>query len=99
MPRLVLALLFLTAALPAQQSPTRKSPETIKAEVEAEVRRAFPNADISYKVDTKRQGIVDSWPADVDDFAARHDWGFAPTYGFESAFREYLIPTIHKRYA
>jgi ATP-dependent Clp protease protease subunit len=40
MPRLVLALCFLTAALPAQQSPTRKSPETIKAEVEAEVIRA-----------------------------------------------------------
>jgi len=40
MPRLVLTLLFLTAALPAQQSPTRKSPETIKAEVEAEVIRA-----------------------------------------------------------
>jgi ATP-dependent Clp protease protease subunit len=40
MPRLVLALLFLTAALPAQQFSTRKSPETIKAEVEAEVIRA-----------------------------------------------------------
>ena len=34
-------------------------------EVEAEVRRAFPNAQISYKIDTKRQGIVDSWPADA----------------------------------
>ena len=40
MPRLVLTLLFLTVALSAQQSPTRKSPETIKAEVEAEVIRA-----------------------------------------------------------
>ena len=40
MPRLVLALFFLTAALPAQQSPIRKSPETIKAEVEAEIIRA-----------------------------------------------------------
>lgn len=69
------------------------------AEVEAEVRRAFPNAKITYNVDTKRQGIVDSWPADVDDSAARRDWGFAPQYGFESAFREYLIPTIRKRYA
>lgn len=68
-------------------------------EVEAEVRRAFPNAQISYKIDTKRQGIVDSWPADVDDSAARADWGFVPQYGFESAFREYLIPTIKKRYA
>jgi nucleoside-diphosphate-sugar epimerase len=69
------------------------------AEVEAEVKRAFPDAKISYNVDTKRQGIVDSWPADVDDSAARRDWGFAPRYGFEDAFRDYLIPTITKRYA
>ena len=26
------------------------------------------------------QGIVDSWPADVDDSAARRDWGFLPAY-------------------
>jgi nucleoside-diphosphate-sugar epimerase len=69
------------------------------AEVEAEVVRAFPHAKIAYEVDTKRQGIVDSWPADVDDSAARRDWGFAPRFGFESAFREYLIPAIQKRYA
>jgi ATP-dependent Clp protease protease subunit len=40
MPRLALALLSMAAALSAQQSPARKSPETIKAEVEAEVIRA-----------------------------------------------------------
>jgi nucleoside-diphosphate-sugar epimerase len=68
-------------------------------EVEAEVRRAFPKAEISYAVDTKRQGIVDSWPADVDDTAARTDWGFAPKYDFTRAFRDYLIPTIQRRYA
>jgi nucleoside-diphosphate-sugar epimerase len=68
------------------------------AEVEAEVVRAFPSAKISYAVDKKRQGIVDSWPADVDDSAARRDWGFAPKYDFEKAFREYLIPTIKGRY-
>ena len=27
------------------------------------------------------------------------DWGFAPAYDFERAFRDYLIPTIRKRYA
>jgi threonine 3-dehydrogenase len=59
---------------------------------------AFPNARIGYKVDPKRQGIVDSWPADVDDSAARADWGFAPRYDFERAFQEYLIPTIRERY-
>jgi nucleoside-diphosphate-sugar epimerase len=67
-------------------------------EVRIEVLRAFPNADVTFNVDTKRQGIVDSWPADVDDSAARRDWGFAPKYDFESAFREYLIPRIKQRY-
>jgi threonine 3-dehydrogenase len=59
---------------------------------------AFPHASIGYKVDTKRQGIVDSWPADVDDSAARADWGFSPTYDFDRVFQEYLIPTILERY-
>jgi threonine 3-dehydrogenase len=67
-------------------------------EILQEVVRAFPNAQISWKTDVKRQGIVDSWPADVDDSAARADWGFAPRYNFEGAFRDYLIPTIQARY-
>ncbi|HEY1377861.1 MAG TPA: NAD-dependent epimerase/dehydratase family protein [Gemmataceae bacterium] len=68
------------------------------AEVEAIVREAFPQAEITTRVDTKRQGIVDSWPADVDDSAARRDWGFAPRYDLDRAFQEYLIPTIGERY-
>jgi nucleoside-diphosphate-sugar epimerase len=63
------------------------------------VMAAFPGAAISWKTDIKRQGIVDSWPADVDDSAARRDWGFAPAYDFRRAFDEYLIPTIRARYA
>jgi nucleoside-diphosphate-sugar epimerase len=68
-------------------------------EVRTEVLRAFPEADITYQVDQKRQSIVDSWPEDVDDSAARADWGFAPKYDFTGAFREYLIPTIRDRYS
>jgi len=49
--------------------------------------------------DRKRQAIVDSWPADVDDTAARRDWGFQPRYDFARAFSEYLIPTIRRRYS
>src|SRR6185295_7998961 len=67
-------------------------------EIATEVRAAFPTARIDWKTDAKRQGIVDSWPADVDDSAARRDWDFAPTYDFDRAFHEYLIPTITKRY-
>jgi threonine 3-dehydrogenase len=68
-------------------------------EIRAVVVDAFPGAAIIWANDRKRQGIVDSWPADVDDTAARRDWGFEPRYDFERAFSEYLIPTIRKRYA
>jgi len=67
-------------------------------EVRTEVLRAFPRANITFTVDEKRQGIVDSWPEDVDDTQARRDWGFAPAYDFTRAFRDYLIPTIRRRY-
>ena len=67
-------------------------------EVRDTVLSAFPGADIAWEVDVKRQGIVDSWPADVDDTAARSDWGFSPKYEFQAAFSDYLIPTIRARY-
>src|SRR4030095_8548815 len=68
-------------------------------EIRDVVTAAFPRATIGYQVDEKRQQIVDSWPASVDDSAARADWGFNPAYDFERAFQEYLIPTIRRRYA
>jgi nucleoside-diphosphate-sugar epimerase len=68
------------------------------AEIRGVVLAAFPKASISFTKDEKRQAIVDSWPADVDDSAARADWGFTPRYDFERAFREYLIPSIRERY-
>ena len=67
-------------------------------EVRDVVMTAFPSARIDWDADAKRQGIVDSWPADVDDGAARRDWGFAPRYDFERAFSEYLIPRIRESY-
>jgi nucleoside-diphosphate-sugar epimerase len=62
------------------------------------VRGVFPEAQISFKPDDKRQAIVDSWPEDVDDGAARADWGHAPAYDLRRAFDEYLIPGIRRRY-
>lgn len=62
------------------------------------VLQAFPGARITWQVDKKRQAIVDSWPMDVNDTAARRDWGFVPRYDFHGAFDEYLIPTIRERY-
>jgi threonine 3-dehydrogenase len=62
------------------------------------VGKAFPNANIEFKVNPKRQMIVDSWPGDIDDSKAREDWGWAPDYSQERAFNEYLLPTIKARY-
>jgi len=59
---------------------------------------AFPGAVVQWGTDEKRQSIVDSWPEDVDDSAARRDWGFAPVYDFTSAFDKYLIPNVRERY-
>jgi len=59
----------------------------------------FPGASISFEIDPKRQAIVDSWPADVDDSAAREDWGFAPRYDLHRAFDEYLIPAIREQHS
>jgi nucleoside-diphosphate-sugar epimerase len=58
----------------------------------------FPDADISFEADLKRQAIVDSWPADVDDSAARRDWRLDPKHDLKGAFEEYLIPQIRDRY-
>ena len=102
MPDGVEALLRLAAA-PREQ--LQRSAYNVGAfnpsadEIRRVVLQAFPNADITWNTDRKRQAIVDSWPADVNDEAARHDWGFAPRYDFTRAFSEYLIPTIRKRYA
>jgi nucleoside-diphosphate-sugar epimerase len=102
MPDGVDALLQLAAASRRDLTRTAYNVAAFNPSAE-EVRRvvidAFPAAEITWAVDTKRQGIVDTWPADVDDGAARRDWGFAPRYDFTHAFRDYLIPRIRERYA
>jgi nucleoside-diphosphate-sugar epimerase len=63
-----------------------------------QVLKAFSGAKIDFKPDLKRQRIVDSWPADLNDNDARRDWGWKPEYNVERSFDEYLIPNILKQY-
>src|SRR5207245_4711706 len=58
------------------------------AEIRDVVVAAFPSARIGFKVDAKRQEIVDSWPAAVDDSAARRDWGLDSRFYLDLGFRE-----------
>lgn len=64
------------------------------AEVEELLRETFPGAVVTYEVDERRQSFLDTWPADVDDTAARTDWGHTPQHGLQQAFAEYLIPAL-----
>ena len=101
MPDAIEALLQLAAVPRAQLTQTAYNVTAFNPTAEEicdTVSGAFPQASITWSVDAKRQRIVDSWPADVDDGAARRDWGFAPRYDFERAFGEYLIPTIREFY-
>jgi nucleoside-diphosphate-sugar epimerase len=67
-------------------------------EIRSLVLDGFPEAEITFRPDLKRQAIVDSWPADVDDSVARADWGLAPRYGLEDGFADYLFPRIRDLY-
>jgi nucleoside-diphosphate-sugar epimerase len=68
------------------------------AEIKDRVVAAFPEAEISFVPDSKRQSIVDSWPADLDDSTGRRDWGWEPDFDVERSFNDYLVPNIRLRY-
>ena len=60
--------------------------------------QAFPGARITFEPNPRRQGIVDSWPEDVNDSLARAEWGWKPDYDAEAFFDKYFLPEIRKRY-
>jgi threonine 3-dehydrogenase len=60
--------------------------------------QAFPGADITFVPNPRRQGIVDSWPEDVDDTLARMEWDWKPDYDANAFFDDYFLPEIRKRY-
>jgi threonine 3-dehydrogenase len=60
--------------------------------------QAFPGARITFEPSPRRQGIVDSWPEDLDDSLSRSEWGWKPDYGVDAFFNDYFLPQIRKRY-
>jgi nucleoside-diphosphate-sugar epimerase len=101
MPDAVAALLRLASA-PAKSLTRRVYNVTSFSITAGEFRQrvidAFPGAEITFEPDLKRQGIVDSWPASLNDNDARRDWGWSPEYDIQRSFDEYLVPNIQARY-
>jgi nucleoside-diphosphate-sugar epimerase len=49
-------------------------------ELAAEIKKHIPQFECRFEPD-RRQAIADSWPQDLDDTAARIEWGWQPKYG------------------
>ena len=102
MPDAVKAILDIMAA------PTKNLNQTVynirafaptAEEFRQKIIEAFPQARIEYDVNEKRQNMVDSWPADIDDSAARSDWNWNPRHNLETGMCEYLLPSVRKIYS
>lgn len=54
------------------------------------IQQYLPNFRIDYQVDPVRQAIADSWPARVDDTAARNEWKWRPKYSLAAMVQDML---------
>jgi threonine 3-dehydrogenase len=64
-------------------------------EIARSVRRAIPDAQLTFAPDPARQSILDSWPKALDDSAARRDWGWQPRFDLD-AMTDDLIPRVRR---
>jgi nucleoside-diphosphate-sugar epimerase len=55
-----------------------------------EIKKYIPDFVIKYNVDPIRQAIANSWPHQLDDSAARKDWGWSSDYNLEAMTKEMI---------
>lgn len=66
-------------------------------ELATEIRRHVPSFECRYEPDF-RQAIADSWPASIDDSAARSEWGWEPEYDLKSMTVD-MLDVLNQRLA
>jgi nucleoside-diphosphate-sugar epimerase len=66
-------------------------------ELAAEIRKHIPAFEVRYEPDY-RQAIADSWPASIDDSAARAEWDWKPDYDL-AAMTADMLSALHARLA
>ena len=58
-------------------------------ELAAEIRKHIPDFEVTYEPDF-RQAIADTWPASIDDTAAREEWGWSPDWDLKSMTKDMI---------
>jgi threonine 3-dehydrogenase len=58
-------------------------------DIAAEIKKHIPEFEISYEPDFRQQ-IAESWPASLDDSAAREEWGWKPDYDLAAMTKDML---------
>ena len=66
-------------------------------ELAAEIKKRVPSFVCDYQPDF-RQAIADSWPASIDDSAARREWGWRPAYDL-ARMTDDMLSALAKRHA
>lgn len=64
----------------------------------AYIRNHIPEFQITYRIDPVKQSIANSWPNTLEDYAARVEWGWTPTYDLHAMTND-MIGTLRKRLA
>lgn len=67
------------------------------AEITESIRNFYPNFEVGYEPDFRQQ-IAESWPASIDDSAARKDWNWQPKFDLLT-MTEDMIFHLKEKYA
>jgi nucleoside-diphosphate-sugar epimerase len=59
-------------------------------ELAQEIKKYIPDFEMKYNIDPMRQAIADSWPNQLDDRAAREDWGWSPDYNLKAMTKDMI---------
>ena len=64
--------------------------------IAAEIKKIIPEFTMDYKVDPVKQAIADSWPNNMDDSAAKEEWGWMPDYTLPKMTKD-MIEVLSKK--
>lgn len=59
-------------------------------ELALSIKKKLPEFEMTYRIDSLRQAIADSWPDKLDDSVASKEWGWSPKYNLDSMVDDML---------